>query len=159
MVKVKGGFNFRSWQPFKLSRPLFYLHGFLLYFKGCCIIKDVGCLTQLKKTKHHHNFLTSRWIFQYRSRLQLVTPYGLTRTRRLNFSINKIAKNQPLTCCSGSVSVNMKPPLHRCVSTHSMSPRHPTVSLGLPLSELFWSSEERKKKKKTSKKHLGIIIA
>jgi len=47
----------------------------------------------------------------------------------------------------------MKPLLHMCVNIHSTNPRHPTVSLDLPPSELFWSSEEREKEKKITKKH------
>jgi len=97
--------------------------------------------------------LTLSWKFQLSSRPLLITSYGLTRTSVLNSPVSNAKCVYPLTCCSSSVSVNMKPLLHKCVNTRSMSPRRPTVSLGLPLSELFWSSEEREKKK-IRKNHL-----
>lgn len=129
---------------------------FFISMGSCYILKSVALSSMLaarpnSKKAHHHNFLTPRWKFWYRLRLPLVTSYGLTHMSRLNLSISKVKNFQPLTCCSGSVSVNMKPLLHKSVSIHSMSPRHPTVSLGLPLSELFWSSEEREKGKISAK--------
>lgn len=78
---------------------------------------------------------------------------------RLNISINEVKSIQQPTCCWGSVSVNTRPLLHRCASIRSTSPRHPTVSLCLPPSELFWSSEERDKAKQIRENHLGFIIA
>lgn len=78
----------------------------------------------------------------------ILVTYDLTHTRTSNSPISTVKSVYPLTCCSGSVSVNMKPLLHKYVNIHSMNPRHPTVSLGLPLSELFWSSEEREREEK-----------
>lgn len=48
----------------------------------------------------------------------------------------------------------MKPLLHKYVNIHSMNPRRPTASLGLPLSELFWSSEEREREEKNQEKSI-----
>lgn len=50
-----------------------------------------------------------------------------------------------LTCCSGSVSESRRPLPRRCVSTHSMGPRHPIGRPGPPRSVRSWNSVRNKR--------------